>query len=99
MLGQGKGWEALDEIWDVTGASWLDVDDDVGFGYSCFKRLQLTYQGSLDIMIQRSGDQGAGKISFIQNNFYHDAFFLKAQGMFCQYTICKELINSTWRSM
>lgn len=31
-------------------------------------------------MLQRSGAQGAGKIDFVQNNFYHDAFFLKAQG-------------------
>lgn len=28
-LGQGKGWEAMEEIWDVTGASWIDIDDDV----------------------------------------------------------------------
>lgn len=28
-VGQGAGWEALDEIWDASGASWLDVDDDV----------------------------------------------------------------------
>lgn len=25
----GKGWEVLGELWDVTGASWLDVDSDV----------------------------------------------------------------------
>ena len=29
-------------------------------------------------MVQRSGSQGHGKISFVQNNFYYDAFFLKA---------------------
>jgi integrin alpha FG-GAP repeat containing protein 1 len=28
-VGSGKGWEVLDEIWDASGASWLDVDDDV----------------------------------------------------------------------
>jgi integrin alpha FG-GAP repeat containing protein 1 len=28
-VGSGSGWEALDEIWDASGASWLDVDDDV----------------------------------------------------------------------
>jgi integrin alpha FG-GAP repeat containing protein 1 len=27
--GGGSGWEVLDDIWDVSGASWLDVDDDV----------------------------------------------------------------------
>ena len=37
------------------------------------------FQGSLDLMVQRSGEQDGQKITFIQNNFYHDAFFLKAQ--------------------
>jgi integrin alpha FG-GAP repeat containing protein 1 len=31
-------------------------------------------------MVQRSGDQASQKVTFVQNNFYHDAFFLKAQG-------------------
>lgn len=31
-------------------------------------------------MVQRSGDQGEGKLLFVQNNFYYDAFFLKAIG-------------------
>jgi hypothetical protein len=31
-------------------------------------------------MLQRSGEQGDGKITFVRNNFFHDAFFLKAQG-------------------
>lgn len=26
----GKGWEVLDHLVDVTGASWVDIDDDVG---------------------------------------------------------------------
>lgn len=62
-VGVGKGWEALDEIWDVTGASWMDIGDD----------------GSLDILVQRTGEQSGQRLSFVQNNFYHDAFFLKAQ--------------------
>ena len=37
-------------------------------------------QGSLDLMVQRSGEQDEQRVTFIQNNFYHDAFFLKAQG-------------------
>lgn len=37
-------------------------------------------QGSLDILVQRSGEQSGEKITFIQNKFYHDAFFLRAQG-------------------
>jgi len=28
-VGTGSGWEILDDFWDVSGASWLDVDDDV----------------------------------------------------------------------
>lgn len=31
-------------------------------------------------MVQRSGDQIGHKVTFIQNNFYHDAFFLKTEG-------------------
>ncbi|WVQ82354.1 hypothetical protein IAT38_004482 [Cryptococcus sp. DSM 104549] len=62
-VGAGKEWEALEEIGDAVGASWLDLGDD----------------GSLDILVQRSGDQTGETVSFIQNNFYHDAFFLKAE--------------------
>ena len=29
--GRGSsGWEVLDDIWDVQGVSWIDIDDDVG---------------------------------------------------------------------
>jgi hypothetical protein len=31
-------------------------------------------------MVQRSGSAGQGKVLFVQNNFYYDAFFLKAIG-------------------
>lgn len=38
-------------------------------------------QGSLDIMVQRSGSSGSARnIVFIKNNYFHDAFFLKALG-------------------
>ena len=33
-------------------------------------------------MVQRTGIQGEGRISFVQNNFYYDAFFLKAIGKY-----------------
>jgi hypothetical protein len=36
-------------------------------------------------MVQRSGDQGAGGVTFVKNSFYHDAFFLKAQGRCTRY--------------
>ncbi|WVF71448.1 hypothetical protein IAT40_006252 [Kwoniella sp. CBS 6097] len=62
-VGSGKGWDAMEGIWDAEGASWMDIDDD----------------GSLDILVHRSGVQAGESISFVQNNFYHDAFFLKAQ--------------------
>ena len=32
-------------------------------------------------MVQRTGSQGQGNVLFVQNNFYYDAFFLKAIGM------------------
>jgi integrin alpha FG-GAP repeat containing protein 1 len=32
-VGSGKGWEVLDDIWDASGASWLDVDDDVSISH------------------------------------------------------------------
>jgi integrin alpha FG-GAP repeat containing protein 1 len=31
-------------------------------------------------MVQRTGEQGQGNVFFVQNNFYYDAFFLKAIG-------------------
>jgi hypothetical protein len=32
------------------------------------------------MLVQRSGSAGHGTIMFVQNNFYFDAFFLKAIG-------------------
>ncbi|EGO21825.1 hypothetical protein SERLADRAFT_363011 [Serpula lacrymans var. lacrymans S7.9] len=57
-----KGAETLETIKDARGAAFLDMDED----------------GTLDVLIQRTGEQGQGTVSFIQNNFYYDAFFLKA---------------------
>ncbi|CAD6914554.1 unnamed protein product [Tilletia controversa] len=60
-----EGAEALMEVRDARGASWMDVDED----------------GTLDILLQRTGADNGGKgskVTFIQNNFFHDAFFLKA---------------------
>lgn len=38
-------------------------------------------KGSLDIMVQRTGGGGAAReVVFIKNNYFHDAFFLKALG-------------------
>lgn len=83
----GQGWEALDLVVDATGASWVDLDDDVSMvvvhGRTVINHgLRSNQQGSLDILVQRSGAQQEGMVTFIQNNFYHDAFFLKAQGEF-----------------
>jgi integrin alpha FG-GAP repeat containing protein 1 len=33
-------------------------------------------------MVQRTGDGEQGKVLFVQNNFYYDAFFLKATGTY-----------------
>lgn len=63
-----KGVAPLDEVEDAESATWVDVDDD----------------GALDVMVQRTGDSGKGggsaarKVAFFKNNYFHDAFFLKA---------------------
>ncbi|CAK5279256.1 unnamed protein product [Mycena citricolor] len=57
-----KGTEALDKVQDARGVAFLDMDED----------------GSLDILVQRTGSFGQGNILFVQNNYYYDAFFLKA---------------------
>jgi len=49
-------------VTDARGVAFLDMDED----------------GTLDMMVQRTGDGGQGKVLFVQNNFYYDAFFLKA---------------------
>ena len=59
----GESASALDRISDARSALWLDIDED----------------GSLDILVQRNGKgSGASRtFTFIKNNYYHDAFFLK----------------------
>ena len=53
-----KGADALTGIRDARVAVFVDLDED----------------GTLDVMVQRTGEQGAGRTLFIQNNFYYDAF-------------------------
>lgn len=57
-----KGVDPLAGITDARIAAFVDLDED----------------GTLDIMVQRTGEQGAGRVLFVQNNFYYDAFFMKA---------------------
>jgi integrin alpha FG-GAP repeat containing protein 1 len=57
-----KGVEPLTGITDARIAVFVDLDED----------------GTLDMMVQRTGEQGAGRVLFVQNNFYYDAFFMKA---------------------
>ncbi|KAF8655798.1 hypothetical protein AX16_002884 [Volvariella volvacea WC 439] len=57
-----KGAEMLQYVTDARSVSFLDMDED----------------GTLDLMIQRTGDSKQGHVLFIQNNFYYDAFFMKA---------------------
>jgi len=59
-----KGVDALSSITDARVAVFVDLDED----------------GTLDVMVRRTGDQGAGRVLFIQNNFDYDAFFMKAIG-------------------
>ncbi|MBW0461143.1 hypothetical protein O181_000858 [Austropuccinia psidii MF-1] len=58
------GVEALTSISDAKGVFFMDIDED----------------GSLDVVVQRAHKkEGSSRaISFIKNNFYSDAFFLKA---------------------
>ncbi|KAF8162813.1 hypothetical protein B0H34DRAFT_295552 [Crassisporium funariophilum] len=57
-----QGVETLQAVKDARSVSFLDMDED----------------GTLDILVQRTGSSGRGNFLFIQNNFYYDAFFLKA---------------------
>jgi integrin alpha FG-GAP repeat containing protein 1 len=57
-----KGVEPLVGIMDARIAVFVDLDED----------------GMLDVMVQCTGEQGAGRVLFMQNNFYYDAFFMKA---------------------
>lgn len=58
-----EGGEVLDGIDDARSVSWLDIDND----------------GSLDLMILRGRqkDRGVQTVTFVQNNYFYDAFFLK----------------------
>ncbi|KAK0222860.1 hypothetical protein EDD85DRAFT_959748 [Armillaria nabsnona] len=65
--GSGKrGWHV-----EKKGAEVLDSIKDA----RSVSFVDMDEDGTLDIMVQRSGSE---KISFVQNNFYYDAFFLKA---------------------
>ncbi len=61
------GANAIETLTDVRSASWLDIDED----------------GTLDLLLQRTpvysdGIDSSRRITFIQNNYFHDSFFLKA---------------------
>lgn len=78
----GNQAKALNGIKDAKSAMWLDVDED----------------GSLDILVQRTGRRsGASRqLTFIKNNYYHDAFFLKT---LCKRTGCPSRMRvQAWKS-
>ena len=89
---QKRGWkvatqgvESLQAVKDARSLSFLDMDEDVSFNLFINPGEQLIFydgQGTLDILVQRTGSAGHGNFLFIQNNFYYDAFFLKAIGMY-----------------
>lgn len=63
------GTTAVDNMQDVRRVSFFDIDED----------------GSLDLLLQRLPDPSSGsrdrslrRVTFVQNNFFYDAFFLKA---------------------
>lgn len=73
--GGDAAFRVLDDIWDVRNAAWIDVDED----------------GSLDIVLQRSGKQDGHRLTFIKNNLFSDAFFLKTTTLngACEAGICQ----------
>ena len=88
-LGNEVGKLLLRELSPVKGArslSFLDMDEDVSFDFLSLilvsDSLSIDVQGTLDILVQRTGSAGHGNFLFIQNNFYFDAFFLKAIGTY-----------------
>jgi integrin alpha FG-GAP repeat containing protein 1 len=71
VASSGGDASVLAKFKDARSVSFLDLDED----------------GTLDILIQRSGTGTGGggigsgqKVNFIQNNVFHDAFFMKAIG-------------------
>lgn len=65
------GLSVLESLWDVTAAFWFDAEDD----------------GTLDILIERSGKQDGSRFAVIRNNVFRDAFFLKALG---EWSLCEK---------
>lgn len=59
-----KGADALNNIKNARSASFFDIDE----------------QGSLDILVQRDASGLSRSFTFVKNNYFHDAFFLKALG-------------------
>jgi len=70
----------LDAVKDARGVAFLDIDEDVSINVSLNGAQLDCMQGTLDVIVQRTGEQGQGSVSFVQNNFYYDAFFLNAIG-------------------
>jgi len=61
--------------------SFLDIDADVRvFLMVLYETDTDCMQGTLGILVQRTGGQKQGSVLFVQNNFYYDAFFLNAIG-------------------
>jgi integrin alpha FG-GAP repeat containing protein 1 len=50
-------------------------------------------------MVQRTGQAGEGTVLFVQNNFYYDAFFLKALGKFSVHCCYVHLIHCRTHSV
>ena len=77
----GRDNNVLEEFKDARGVVLVDIDEDVSYCSFCYPTMsESLLQGTLDVMVQRTGEQGQGNVWFVQNNFYYDAFFLKAIG-------------------
>jgi hypothetical protein len=65
-----KGADGLSSITDARVAVFVNLDED----------------GTLDVMVRRTGDQVAGRVLFVQNNFDYDAFFMKKYSLILRWT-------------
>jgi len=76
-----KGAETLEAVQDARGVSFFDMNEDVRVLLMVLYETETDcMEGTLDIVVQRTGGQKQGSVLFVQSNFYYDAFFLNAIG-------------------
>lgn len=84
-VGGGPCWGETTTFWKNSrmqgGSCWSTSTKMLVSSLCCLALASERFvQGTLDLLVQRTGEQGQGNVWFVQNNFYYDAFFLKAIG-------------------